>query len=326
MELSGLPIPASVSSSSTATSCADVGLRRLQETLVHSRGLGSGRTSWDGCQVTEGERFDQAGLELADTQIGARAPLATQRWLGAMLAGAKQTSGIDDRARVRLVRRLDPRLAAVPWGATRLPLSLSEQMLLGGLRSLGALTGRPLPAGDSAVAGLDHAADGRGVARSGGCARWAGEEAHGPRRGARRMAPGAVAGLHRGDPAVPQAGRPRRGERPEQARGLWREHLGGADHADSLGVILGIELWMRLFVDRDRPPSLVREGFAVRLVVFGHNDWWIWEDQGLLHAQRGAHCGRWPLATTSRRLVIFVDSPRFGGRTHRPPARAATRT
>ena len=43
------------------------------------------------------------------------------------------------------------------------------------------------------------------------------------------------------------------------ARGLWREHLGGADHADSLGVILGIELWMRLFVDRDRPPSLVRE-------------------------------------------------------------------
>ena len=40
------------------------------------------------------------------------------------------------------------------------------------------------------------------------------------------------------------------------ARGLWREHLGGADHADSLGVILGIELWMRLFLDRDRPPTV----------------------------------------------------------------------
>ena len=158
VELSGLPIPRLGELVVNGDELRDVGLRRLQETLVHSRGLNA-VDRLDVCQVTEGERFDQAGLELADTRIGARAPLATQRWLGAMLAGASDER-IDDRARVRLVRRLDPRLAAVPWGATRLPLSLSEH-LLGGLRSLGALTGRPLPAGDPAVAGLDHAADGR---------------------------------------------------------------------------------------------------------------------------------------------------------------------
>jgi hypothetical protein len=47
--------------------------------------------------------------------------------------------------------------------------------------------------------------------------------------------------------------------RPDRVRRLWDEHLRGADHGDSLGLLLGIELWQRFFVDRDRPPSLARE-------------------------------------------------------------------
>ena len=253
-ELSGLPVPRLGELVVNGDELRDVGLRRLRETLVRSRGLNA-VDRLDVCQVTEGERFDQAGLELAGTRIGARAPLATQRWLGAMLAGASEER-IDDRARVRLVRRLDPRLAAVPWGATRLPLSLSEH-LLGGLRSLGALTARPLPAGYPAVALADGGGGARRRSIDGALAAIKSKHtAHGEERDNWLRGPSRayVEEILLSDRLVDHGV-----VNAAAVRGLWREHLGGADHADSLGVILGIELWMRLFVDRDQPPSLVRE-------------------------------------------------------------------
>lgn len=57
----------------------------------------------------------------------------------------------------------------------------------------------------------------------------------------------------------------------------------------------------------------------MRLIVFGHNDWWTWERQGF--------CGR--NAALVRELarrdvverVVVVDSPRFAARASRPPDR-----
>ena len=67
-------------------------------------------------QLTEGERFDQSSVwSFAGVWVGPRAPLATQPGWEALLAGASDER-IDDRARLRLVRRLVRRVAAVPWG------------------------------------------------------------------------------------------------------------------------------------------------------------------------------------------------------------------
>ena len=54
----------------------------------------------------------------------------------------------------------------------------------------------------------------------------------------------------------------------------------------------------------------------MRLVVLGHNDWWVWERQGFSMRNAALVC------ELSRRPgvdgVAVVDNPRFGGRTHRP--------
>ena len=92
--------------------------------------------------VQEGERFGQTGLMIADLWVQTRAPLLTRRWVEAMLAGAP-VERIDDLARVRLVARLDARVAAVPWSLTRLPLPVSAQVLRA-LRVAGRVTRRRL--------------------------------------------------------------------------------------------------------------------------------------------------------------------------------------
>ena len=228
----------------------DVAQRRIREMLARTRGLNA-VDRLDVYQLTEAERFDQLGLELAQVRVGPRAPLATQRWLEALFAGASEER-IDDRARLRLVHRLDPQIAAVPWGLTRLSLPMSE-LLLSALRPVGAVVHRRLPDAND----------------------------HGPPSGGPRSRRAAV--MHRAADAVKHRLYAHGEQRNEWLRGpsrayveeillsdrladhgvvsaaaaraLWREHLGGADHADSLGIILGIELWMRLFVDRDRPPT-----------------------------------------------------------------------
>jgi glycosyltransferase involved in cell wall biosynthesis len=57
----------------------------------------------------------------------------------------------------------------------------------------------------------------------------------------------------------------------------------------------------------------------MRLVVFGHNDWWIWEDQGF--CTRNAALMRAMAVREDVAQLLIVDSPRFGSRTHRPAAR-----
>jgi len=57
----------------------------------------------------------------------------------------------------------------------------------------------------------------------------------------------------------------------------------------------------------------------MRLVVLGHNDWWVWERQGfsMRNAALVRELGRRPEVDG----VAVVDDPRFGRRTHRPRAR-----
>ncbi len=59
----------------------------------------------------------------------------------------------------------------------------------------------------------------------------------------------------------------------------------------------------------------------MRLIVLGHNDWWVWERQGFSMRNAALVC------ELSRRAevdgVAVVDDPRFGRRTHRPRDRRA---
>ena len=56
----------------------------------------------------------------------------------------------------------------------------------------------------------------------------------------------------------------------------------------------------------------------MRLLVLGHNDWWVWRRQGF--CTRNAALVRELSARTSVEAVAVVDTPRFRGRTHRPTA------
>lgn len=57
----------------------------------------------------------------------------------------------------------------------------------------------------------------------------------------------------------------------------------------------------------------------MRLVVFGHNDWWTWEGQGF--STRNAALIRELAGRDEVGQISIVDSPRFRGRTHRPVER-----
>lgn len=57
----------------------------------------------------------------------------------------------------------------------------------------------------------------------------------------------------------------------------------------------------------------------MRLVVLGHNDWWVWARQGF--SMRNAALVRELSRRPEVHGVAVVDDPRFGGRTHRPWAR-----
>jgi hypothetical protein len=229
-----------------------VAKRRIGEMLASTRGLNV-VDRLDVYQLTEAERFDQVGLEFAGVWVGPRAPMATRCWLEAMLAGASEERS-DDRARLRLVRRLDPRIAAVPWGLTRLSLPVSE-LILSALRPVGAVTRRRLPVADS-----DGSSVGGPEGRRAAVLHAAAEAvkhrlyAHGEQRNhwlrgpSRAYVEEILLSDRLADHGVVSAAAVRR---------LWREHLSGADHGESLGLLLGIELWMRLFVDRDRPPASV---------------------------------------------------------------------
>ena len=54
----------------------------------------------------------------------------------------------------------------------------------------------------------------------------------------------------------------------------------------------------------------------MRVVVFGHNDWWVWQRQGF--CTRNAALVRGMAARDEVAGLLVVDSPRWGTRTHRP--------
>ncbi len=57
----------------------------------------------------------------------------------------------------------------------------------------------------------------------------------------------------------------------------------------------------------------------MRLIVLGHNDWWVWERQGF--PTRNAALVRELSRRPEVEGVAVVDTPRFGLRSHRPAAR-----
>lgn len=61
----------------------------------------------------------------------------------------------------------------------------------------------------------------------------------------------------------------------------------------------------------------------MRLVVLGHNDWWVWERQGF--STRNAALVRELSGRPQIESVAVIDAPRFGRRTHRPPGRRRER-
>lgn len=57
----------------------------------------------------------------------------------------------------------------------------------------------------------------------------------------------------------------------------------------------------------------------MRLIVFGHNDWWVWERQGFSMRNAALVCELHRRAEVDG--IAVVDDPRFAGRTHRPKGR-----
>jgi hypothetical protein len=193
------------------------------------------------------DRLDLYGTELAfwfsrpqllfnRAWIGVRAPFHSQRWVAAVLAGAP-SERVDDLARLRLIRRLDPHVAAVPWALTHLSLPASESVLLG-LRQAARLTpaaGR-LPRWLRASAG---AAGARAKERL---------YSHGEKR---EVWIRTRAGAYLEDVLLGPRCLQRGLFREAGVRRLLDEQMAGADHAKALGQLLNVELWQRQFVDGD---------------------------------------------------------------------------
>jgi hypothetical protein len=196
--------------------------------------------------VQEGERFGQTGLMIADLWVQTRAPLLTRRWVEAMLAGVL-SERVDDLARVRLVTRLDARVAAVPWSLTRLPLPVSAHVLRA-LRVAGMVARRrvePRSAGDGSAhgrgGGMLHAVQHR-LYR------------HGDRRDdwlrgpSRAFVEDVLLSPRLADHGV---------FRPDAVKALVAEHMAGGPLGSQLGLLLQVELWQRFFED-GAPPPVVR--------------------------------------------------------------------
>jgi len=212
--------------------------------------------------VQERERMGQTGLALADRWIRARAPLLTRRWVEAMLDGAPEER-IDDRARLRLVTRLDPAVARVPWALTHLSLPASIRVV-SALRAVGSLTRRRLHVPETGEVVTPDAA-----ARSGGDVTVAkGSAAAAARSALKRVQHLAYSHVDARDEWLRGPSRafveevllsPRVGEHgvlePAAVRTLVGEHMAGAGHANAIGLLLTIELWQRYFEDGERPAA-----------------------------------------------------------------------
>jgi hypothetical protein len=197
--------------------------------------------------------FTLPGLLLSELFIDVLAPFLTRRWTGAVLSGAPAQRR-DDIMRLRLIRSLDPRVAAVPWALTRLP-SRSSAAAVAGLRAASLAAYR--------LSARRADEDMKVAPRRGGSAR-----ARGPAANAALGLAGAVKrriyshGERRDDWLRHEAGAflqqtllaaPAAGPLldPAATADLIRAHLAGADHALLLGQLVNLQLWMRLFEEQD---------------------------------------------------------------------------
>lgn len=217
----------------------ETGSARLMAKLRPTRGLAPvDRLDLFVADCTEGDA--RMKLVMSGQWLGARAPFLTRRWLGAVMSGAP-AERVDDLARLRLIRRLDPRVARVPWVVSRLPLRASEPLLIG-LRSLSRIApplssdsgGEPgsgavgAPWGAAVVACLKRQL----VKPFGDREAWL-------REGARKYLDDMlVAGT------LVEGGVLRR----EGVRRLLDAQRAGADCGRALGLLLTLELWQRHFV------------------------------------------------------------------------------
>lgn len=199
--------------------------------------------------VQERGRYGQAGLTIADLHVQVRAPLLTRRWIEAMLAGMP-AERIDDLARLRLITRLDRRVASVPWSLTHLPLPASAK-LLEALRTVGLVYRRKLtPLGPEAgatagVSGPPSAVGGMLRSVQHRLYRHGDERDEWLRGPSRAFVEEILLSPRLGDHGVFV---------PAAVRALVAEHMGGAALGSALGLILQVELWQRFFEDGDEPP------------------------------------------------------------------------
>ncbi len=199
-------------------------------------------------QVQEVERLGQTGLAFAERWLRPRAPFLTRRWVEAVLDGAPEER-IDDRARVRLVTRIDPRVDAVPWALTRLPLPVSAHVL-SVLRGVGRVRRRGRP---RTAPGAGPRVDGVGQARARARVRarvrhlvyrHVDERDEWLRGPSRRFVEDVLLSPRVAEHGVVD---------PVAVRALVDAHLRGEDHAGELGLLMTVELWQRFFEDGERP-------------------------------------------------------------------------
>lgn len=191
----------------------------------------------------------QPGLNMAAFSVDLRAPLLSRRWIEAVLSGVP-SERVDDLVRLRLIRRLMPSVAMVPWTLTRLPLPVSESLLLV-LRRAARLRGVvPLP--DGVLRRDVLAPAGKRVKE---LVYWHGEKGE---EWLRTYSRAFVEDVLLSD-RVEEHGLLRR----EGLRALLEEQARGVDRLSTIGRLLMIELWCRLFEDGEWR-SLVDGGASSR--------------------------------------------------------------
>jgi hypothetical protein len=186
-------------------------------------------------------RAENPQLTAATSWLDVRAPLLTRRWIEAVLAGSADER-VDDLTRLRLIRRLDPNVARIPWGLTRLPLKQSETVLQA-CRLVARLHRKARPEDEGPAFPFPRLFD--VVDRAHRRVYWHGEDHEEWLRGS--------SGAYISGILLSERTAARGLMRREGLVRLLDDHMRGADNSHVLVQALNIELWMRLFVDRDRP-------------------------------------------------------------------------
>jgi hypothetical protein len=176
-----------------------------------------------------------------------RAPYLTRRFIEAVLAGHWRET-IDDAVTLRVIARLDPGVARVPWTLTHLGLGASVPLVR--VLSEAARLGRPKPLGDGwpiVSATGDISSGGRALDAVKRRIYAYGDQRDVWLRGASRPAVSRLllAPSVAGGPLDLGA-----------VRAMVEAHMAGADLSSGIGQLMNVELWRRLFLDGESPEDL----------------------------------------------------------------------